>query len=1266
MQVPHGLPLRSFSSDRGMPGGPRRPGASRPAASVPGEGFDAYLQGAPLGIELPVRLEAGADWREVPVPVRLEGLDPVQGRRLWLAAYLVLLGRYGNEEYCVGFPAFADTGEPPVLRTVYAGDEPSRTRLARLDEELEDARRRLTGEDPVPAGPRRDAGEVAARRCSAVVLGESIAPEAPAWLALRPTRDGQGARLLLRGPASAALARMAEHLGRIALGLLEGREAVGRIDWLDDEEKAALWALRGEPEHAPPVGLVHHLFEAQAARTPDRLALRARDRSLSYAELERASRALAARLVARGVGREQRIGVCLQRDSGLLVGLLAVLRAGACYVPLDPAYPDDRIAYMLGDADCTLVLVDETTQATIAALGYRTLVARVDATLDEPWRAPAGEASDLAYLIYTSGSTGQPKGVAIEHGSAHAFLCWAREVFSEAEWRDVLAATSVCFDLSIYELFGTLAWGGTVHLVDNLFALADYPRRDAITLINTVPSVCAALLALGDLPASVRTVNLAGEPLRGHLVRQLRRQPGVRRLLNLYGPTEDTTYSTVHELPASSEADEAEPPIGRPLPGTTVHVLDPYGAPVPMGVAGELYLGGVGLARGYFGKPEQTEARFLAAGRLPLVANERLYRTGDRVRMNEAGVLEHLGRLDDQVKFNGFRIELGEIASRLATFPGIHEGVAVLTADSAGLRRLVAYYVADAPLDAPALTDHLARTLPHYMLPSAFVRLPALPKTLNGKIDKKALPAPPAATAPAGEERPVAGDSVERAVRDAWQAVLGAPPIPGLGFYGAGGDSLRAVHLLAHVRRALGRIVSLRDFASGEATPDSLVALARQAPEAPREDRQTLAEPRLSLAERRLWVAQQLDPDGTAYNLQAHLRATGVEPDTLEHALRALLERHVALRRCVRLEADGPRPVPLPVEAVPFLRLAPEPDASRAALRLRLLAEENARRPFDLAREAPLRIAVTPHGDGPVVDILLDLHHYAFDDASLVIFAQDLLALLEGESLPPVAASPERLAAWEATELASGRPQAVAERWAAQLASSLRAEEGPRPALGPRPSGILSVPVAPSVQAACRRLAERASTSLFSAAIEAFGRTLAEAMGSREVLVGVALAGRQRLEAQGVITNCVNLLPLCVRVEPGAARLARVREVGDGLLDLLAHQDVPLETLSEALRQRDPASRGVPIRVACGAHTGRRGLFVGRACRLEAAFLPSPHARLDLTLWLEETPAGWTAVWTYARDLYAEHTVRQLHERWEHHARAESEWPDRATGRAPA
>ncbi|MCG3030746.1 AMP-binding protein, partial [Pseudomonas aeruginosa] len=531
-----------------------------------------YLQGAPLGMELPGRIalrDPHCAWQWFEPEAAAEAFPAAH----WLAAFLVLLGRYGNEEITLGFPepiTVRGRQAPALLRSSYRAMESSAERSARLAEELDDARRQLSAD-----GQERAA---LAGLCAVQVLAARPTASSPGWLALVLAADGS-VGLALRDPQYDELRRIAGHLARLARGLVDAQACVGRLPWLDADEERRLQALRSEPQAAPSRGVLHHLFEAQARRTPQRIAVHAADRSLSYAELERESAALAVRLRAAGVAPEQRVGVCLRRDSGLLVGLLGVLRAGGCYVPLDPAYPEERVAYMLDDADCLLVLVDASTRERVAALGRPCLTLEEGGDQANDLALPASEvgADHLAYIIYTSGSTGRPKGVAIEHGSAHAFLRWAGQHYAAEEWSGVLAATSVCFDLSVYELFGTLAEGGTLHLVENLFSLPDYPRRDEISLLNTVPSVCAALLALGDLPGGVRTLNLAGEPLRGHLVRQIRGQPQVRRLVNLYGPTEDTTYSTAHELDLHAEALD-EPPIGRPLPGTTVEVLDGPGA----------------------------------------------------------------------------------------------------------------------------------------------------------------------------------------------------------------------------------------------------------------------------------------------------------------------------------------------------------------------------------------------------------------------------------------------------------------------------------------------------------------------------------------------------------------------------------------------------------------------------------------------------------------------------------------------------------------
>ena len=444
------------------------------------------------------------------------------------------------------------------------------------------------------------------------------------------------------------------------------------------------------------------LVEAQAARTPEAPALIHGEEVLTYRALMQRADRLAGRLRALGVGPEVRVGVCRERDPGLVVSLLAVLKAGGAYVPLDPAYPPERLRLMLEDSGAG-VIIDRTDPSD-----------RSDLSL--PLRAVP---RSLAYLIYTSGSTGRPKAVAIEHRSAVALVAWAREVFSAEDLAGVLCATSVCFDLSVFELFVPLALGGAVILAPDVLALPALPAAGRVTLINTVPSAMDQL-AGGPLPERLRVVNLAGEPLPGDLVRRLHeRRPDVR-VYNLYGPSEDTTYSTGALIPPG----ERSPSIGRPLANARVCLVDPHGVPAPAGVPGEIWLGGEGLARGYLERPALTAERFVPdpfSGR----PGERLYRTGDLARWRADGELEFLGRVDHQVKIRGFRVELGEIEAALREHPGVREAVVVAREHRSAGHRLVAYVAGGLPAAEAtgALQRFLRDRLPAFMVPAAVVVL---------------------------------------------------------------------------------------------------------------------------------------------------------------------------------------------------------------------------------------------------------------------------------------------------------------------------------------------------------------------------------------------------------------------------------------------------------------------------------------------------------------------------------------------------------------
>jgi amino acid adenylation domain-containing protein len=555
---------------------------------------------------------------------------------------------------------------------------------------------------------------------------------------------------------------------------------------------------------------LHQFFEAQAAATPEAVALIFGEEQLSYGELNERANRLAHYLRERGVGRESLVGVLMERTPELVVALLSVLKAGAAYVPLDTAWPAARLAFLLADTGAALVLTEQALAERVS--GVRADVVCVDRLSEEFERqsesnpATAVGVENLAYVIYTSGSTGIPKGVAITHGSANALLHWAQRVYSTEQLRYTLAATSICFDLSIYELFLPLSVGTSIVLARNALELPTLTWADKLTLINTVPSAIRELLRLEAIPASVQTINLAGEALSAELVNRLYEQTDVKQLWNLYGPTEDTTYST-----AALIAPEVSGlvTIGRPIAGTQAYVLDEELQPVPVGVTGELYLSGAGLARGYLNRAELTAERFVPNA-LSGEAGARMYRTGDLARYRSNGAIDYLGRADYQVKLRGYRIELGEIEAVISADERVQ--AAVVTADD---RRLVAYVVLTE--GAAGIEDELRRRvqekLPEYMVPAVFVELAELPLTSNGKVDRKRLPAVTEQSAATTETYVAPRSSIEEMVAAIWAEVLQQERV-GIhdNFFALGGHSLLATQIVTRVRESFHIDLPLRQF----------------------------------------------------------------------------------------------------------------------------------------------------------------------------------------------------------------------------------------------------------------------------------------------------------------------------------------------------------------------------------------------------------------------------------------------------------------------
>ncbi|QSQ26355.1 amino acid adenylation domain-containing protein [Pyxidicoccus parkwayensis] len=812
-------------------------------------------------------------------------------------------------------------------------------------------------------------------------------------LELRETRDGLSGALEyaadLFEPATVHLlwARFVRLLEGIAAN---PSQRVGELPLLSGAERHRMlveWNDTREP--FPEDARIHDLFEAQAARTPDAIAVVTEGQRLTYAELDARANQLAHHLRSVGVGPEVRVGLCAERSSELVVGMLGVLKAGGAFVPLDPAYPNARLTYMMRDAGLSVAVTQEHLADELPA-GTELLV-----SVDSEWASisrnpssPPGSAvlsGGLAYVIYTSGSTGTPKGVLVPHRGLVNTVRAVIRAHGVGPGKRVLQAAALGFDASVLEVLSTLVAGAELHLAPRDSLLPGAPLREVldsrgITTVTLTPSSLSQLDSEGL--SSLETVISAGEACSPELAR---RWTSRRRLLNGYGPTEATVCATV-----STELDAERPDIGRPIANMRAYVLDGRGQPVPPGVPGELYLGGPGVARGYLGRPDLTAERFIPDA-LSGESGARLYRTGDRVRHRLDGRLEYVGRTDHQVKVRGFRIELGELEAALRQYPGVSDAVATVREEPPGTKRLVGYLVADAAaLDVTALRAFLKERLPEHMVPAAFVALDALPLSPAGKVDRAALPASDTARVGPGKTFVEPTTDAEKTLAALWAQVLGVERV-GLhdNFFELGGDSILGIQIVSRAKAAGLALEPAMLFE--KQTLVELAAAAGRAKQGTAE--QGVVEGPVPLTPmQRIFFEDWALPEPHHYNLAAVLEVRRpVDAALLERALLALVTHHDALRLSFTRTAEGWRQFNAPIpERVTVRRvdLSSVPEAEQGAALEKVGAELH--RGLDLNEGLLLRAALFERGAGRTGRLLLVVHHLAVDGVSLRPLLEDL------------------------------------------------------------------------------------------------------------------------------------------------------------------------------------------------------------------------------------------------------------------------------------
>jgi amino acid adenylation domain-containing protein len=1061
-------------------------------------------------------------------------------------------------------------------------------------------------------------------------------------------------------------ATVERHVGYLRRVLQEmvGDDAtpVHQVDLLSAAERRLVleeWSAGGAAD--PADRCIHHLFEAWAARTPDAVALVHADERLTYAELNARANRLSRVLAARGVEPGATVGVCLEWRPELVVALLATLKVGGVYVPLDPSLPAARLAYIAEDAGLRAVVTSSALADRVpagAAVRVDVDAEEVSAALAEAVRSRVSPA-DLAYIIYTSGSTGLPKGVAVEHGPAAAHLSAVARVHGIVPEDRVLQFASAGFDASLEQVFSPLLAGATLVLRGaGLWSAEEFRARVralGVTVAELPPAywqeVATGTGAEGALPG-VRLLLVSGEALPASAAHV----GGATRLANSYGPTEAVISATEFVVPEGFGG--ALVPIGRPLPGRAAYVLDTLGAPVPVGVAGELHIGGGLLARGYLGRPALTAERFVPDpfGRAP---GGRLYRTGDRVRWNAAGDLEFLGRTDFQVKIRGFRIELGEIEARLREHPTVRQAVVLAREDAPGEKRLVAYVVGDA--DSESLRAHLAASLPAYMVPDAYVRLEALPVTSSGKLDRRALPAPDdSAFARRGDEPPQG--PVEEALAEIWSAVLGVEDVGRRDhFFDLGGHSLRAVRVISRVREGLGVEVPLEDLFERPVLADfarglETAARAEATAIAPVERSGPLA---LSFAQQRLWFLEQMGNLGSTYHIPMRLRLRGaLDRDALVRALDRIVARHEVLRTSFPTVEGEPVQRIAPVEESGFRLMEHDLRTSADAEdELRRIMADEAGAPFDLAR-GPLfrgrliRMAADDHV------LLLTMHHIVSDGWSTDVLHRELGALYsafargDADPLPPLPVQYADYAAWQRRWVNGEVLQRQADYWRETLSGAPELLElptdHPRPARQDFAGAWADVELDEALTAALKTLGQRHGATLYVTLLAGWAAVLARLSGQGEVVVGTPSANRGRSEIEGLIGFFVNTLALRVDLSdsPSVAELlGRVKERSVGAQH---HQDIPFEQVVELVQPARSLAHTPLFQVMFAWQNEPEGspelpgLALGSLDPAGSGGTPSQvSAKFDLSLSLREDGGRVEGGIAYATALFERETVER-------------------------
>ena len=1010
---------------------------------------------------------------------------------------------------------------------------------------------------------------------------------------------------------------------------------------------------------------IHQLFEQQVEQTPEAVAVVFEDQHLTYRALNQKANQLAHYLQSLGVGPDVPVGICLERSMEMLVGILGVLKAGGAYVPLDPNYPQERLAFMIEDSQVNFCLVQQHLLDKLPEHQTQTLCLDTDwevVSLNDRENLPSETTPNhLAYVIYTSGSTGTPKGVMVEHQSVVRLVKNSSYVDFSSH-HIFLQLAPITFDAATFEIWGALLNGANLVLMPeaqpSLAQIAQSVEEYRVSTLWLTAGLFHLMVEhhLEQLHG-VRQLLAGGDVLSVQAVQQVTERLPECILVNGYGPTEGTTFSSAYRAVIGKEIGDSVP-IGRPIANTQIYVLDTEQQPVPIGVSGEIYIGGAGVARGYLNRPELTAQKFIAD---PFSSEGRLYRTGDLARYRPDGNLEFIGRVDNQVKLRGFRIELGEIEAALSEHPQVQQVVVIVQGESADDKHLVAYVVGE-KVSIEAIRKYLSEKLPEYMVPAFFVLLDELPLTPNGKIDRKALPKPEIVRSDAQFVAP--RTPIEKLLVNIWKQVLGLEQVSVHdNFFEVGGHSLLATQLISRIRDSFTVELPLRELFA-QPTIAGLAQVIQRVGQSEHLAPSIIPVSRdeqlpLSFAQQRLWFLDQLEGANANYKVSAVLRLTGsLDVHALQQCLNTIIQRHETLRTSFQTVEGMAFQVIAEQLAIPIKILNLEAlDEATQTIEVQKLIRQEAQEPFDLATGPLIRVKVLQLESEEQV-LLLTMHHIISDGWSMGVLVEEVTSLYQAfttdteAALPTLPVQYADFAHWQRQYLQGEVLENHLSYWKKQLADAPPLLElptdRPRPAVQSFQGSIIPFALSAELTRQLQQLSQEMGTTLFMTLLSAFQVLLYRYSGQEDIVVGSPIANRNHSEIENLIGFFVNTLALRSHLDSEMSFEQLLKQVRQTTLDAYTHQDVPFEKLVDELQPERSLSYSPLFQVSFVLQNAPMGALALRDLQLQpmrgqndlAKF--DDIAKFDLTVSLTETEQGIKGDFEYNTDLFDKQTVERM------------------------